>query len=257
MSTKYKLVAFGGGAEGGGGKTTIPNPSSVRWTWAEWSGRANPNTNQWTPPLMTWKRRSKKSLRKLGKLTPPVLLQMRHGNLLSQPNINLSHLGEVPARAEGGLKLDKTTIPNPSSVRWTWAEWSGKENPNTNQWTPPLMTWKRRSKRLLRRLGKPSPPPVLLQMRHGNLLCQPNINLSHLGEVPARAEGVIEIGQDHFPNPSSVRWTWAEWSGKANPNTKQWTPPLMTWKRRSKSDKIITLEVNSVVQYLRYLKIEN
>jgi len=35
-------------------------------------------------------------------------------------------------------------------------------------------------------------------MRHGNLLCQPNIYLSHLGEAPreARAEGVIEIGQD-------------------------------------------------------------
>jgi len=26
-------------------------------------------------------------------------------------------------------------------------------------------------------------------MRHGNLLCQPDINLSHLGEVP-KAEGV-------------------------------------------------------------------
>jgi hypothetical protein len=46
MSTKYKLVAFGGGAEGGGGrlkldKMTIPNPLSVRWTWAEWSGKAS------------------------------------------------------------------------------------------------------------------------------------------------------------------------------------------------------------------------
>ena len=56
------------------------------------------------------------------------------------------------------------------------------------------MTWKRRSKRSLRRLGKP-PPPVLLQMRHGNLLCQPNINLSHLGEVPARAEGADDDSQ--------------------------------------------------------------
>ena len=35
-------------------------------------------------------------------------------------------------------------------------------------------------------------------MRHGNLLCQPSINLSHLGVVPARAEGVIEIGQDNY-----------------------------------------------------------
>jgi hypothetical protein len=51
--------------------------------------------------LMTWKRRSKKSLRKLGNTFASCLLQMRHRNLLCQPNINLSHLGEVPARAEG------------------------------------------------------------------------------------------------------------------------------------------------------------
>jgi hypothetical protein len=25
--------------------------------------------------------------------------------------------------------LDKTIIPNPSLVRWTWAEWSGKGKP--------------------------------------------------------------------------------------------------------------------------------
>ena len=31
-------------------------------------------------------------------------------------------------------------------------------------------------------------------MRHGNLLCQPNINLSHLGEVP-KAEGADDDSQ--------------------------------------------------------------
>jgi len=32
-------------------------------------------------------------------------------------------------------------------------------------------------------------------MRHGNLSCQPSINLSHLGEVPARAEGADDDPQ--------------------------------------------------------------
>jgi len=58
-------------------------------------------------------------------------------------------------------------------------------------------------------------------MRHGNLLCQPNINLSHLGEVPARAEGVIEIGQnDDFQ--SSLRGLdmgGMVWEGKSKYKT--------------------------------------
>jgi len=33
-------------------------------------------------------------------------------------------------------------------------------------------------------------------MRHGNLLCQPNIDLSHLGRCPLGRRGQIEIGQD-------------------------------------------------------------
>ena len=140
-------------------KTIIPNPSSVRWTWAEWSGKENPNTKQWTPPLMTWKRRSKKSLRKLGNSSAALPPPNATWELIMSTKHKLVAFGGGAPRSEGGggrLKLDKTTIPNPSFVRWTWAEWSGKENPNTSQWTTPLMTWKRRSKKSLRKLDKPS-----------------------------------------------------------------------------------------------------
>ena len=157
-------------------KTTIPNPSSVRWTWAEWSGKANPNTKQWTPPLMTWKRRSKKLLRRLGKSSAALPPPNPTNKLILAYIIFIVAFGGG-ARGRRGTKLDKTTIPNPSSVRWTWAEWSGKANPNTKQWTPPLMTWKRRSKKLLRRLGKTTPHRQNSQSTYPNIAAWTSVGL--------------------------------------------------------------------------------
>jgi len=48
-------------------------------------------------------------------------------------------------------------------------------------------------------------------MRHGNLLCQPNINLSNLGEVPDRAEGV---GDDSQSFARALDMGGMVWEGK-------------------------------------------